>query len=278
MQLTVLIDNAEGLDPALHHEHGLSLYVEADGMRLLLDTGLSGRAMDNAAQLGIDITKVDALVLSHGHIDHTGGLQAFLRQNASARVYLSAEVRGCSYSSDRRGHWHDLSPRASLFDGYAHRLCWIGEECVALTSFVHIVRCRDYGKGRPSGNKYLHVGERMALQPYEACDELALAVTVSSGIVVMSPCSHNGLLNIIESCAQALGARRVTAFVGGLHLLDEETSADHVDQIARAVAAEHPGLSILTGHCTGSKACQTLREVLGTRVTVFRTGDVFDLK
>ena len=79
MTVSILIDNQAATDKSLQHEHGLSIYFEADGRRIMLDTGLTGAAMSNAKAMGIDVSTIDSLILSHGHVDHTGGLESFLQ-------------------------------------------------------------------------------------------------------------------------------------------------------------------------------------------------------
>ena len=79
MTVSILIDNQAAADESLQHEHGLSIYFEADGKRIMLDTGLTGAAISNAPAMGIDVSKIDTLILSHGHVDHTGGLESFLQ-------------------------------------------------------------------------------------------------------------------------------------------------------------------------------------------------------
>lgn len=76
VNITTLIENSPGEHHALHAEHGLSFFIEKDDHKFLFDTGQSGRIIENAAQLRIDLTSIEYVVLSHGHYDHTGGLQA----------------------------------------------------------------------------------------------------------------------------------------------------------------------------------------------------------
>ena len=109
MKITVLIDNRCSRAD-LVAEHGLSLFIETDAHRILVDTGLSGKAFDNAEKLGIDIQTVDYLVLSHGHIDHTGGLRRFVEVNHTARIVASCLVPRYQYFSNRGGKLHSLSP------------------------------------------------------------------------------------------------------------------------------------------------------------------------
>lgn len=274
MKLVVLIDNTPSADAGLSSEHGLSLYFETGGRKYLLDVGLTGKAMCNAERLSVDIREVDALFLSHGHVDHTGGLAEFLRFNQKARIYASRKMVRYSYSSNRRGKEHDLSPDKHLLDEYGDRFVWLTGD-MKVSDTIRLVFCQKHDWCCPAGNRYLHLEALAGQLPYTADDELAVRIDEGQGEVILSPCSHNGMLNILEAFVSVHEGNTKVAFVGGLHLLDEESANDHVDDIAGVVRDKYPELRILTGHCTGAAACRKLKEYLGERLTVFRTGDTY---
>ena len=98
MRIVTLIENTVGSKP-LKCEHGLSIYVETRKHKLLLDTGRSGAAIDNAKALGVDIKNVDTVILSHGHYDHTGGVMRFALENPKAKIYMQKSGGKDYYSS-----------------------------------------------------------------------------------------------------------------------------------------------------------------------------------
>ncbi|MEG0321279.1 MAG: MBL fold metallo-hydrolase, partial [Oscillospiraceae bacterium] len=95
MKLTVLMENAPA--GAFAHEHGLSIHMEYNGKNYLLDAGSSGKFAENATALKIDLSKVDAAVLSHGHYDHGDGLGGFFAENKTAPVYLRPDALNPQY-------------------------------------------------------------------------------------------------------------------------------------------------------------------------------------
>lgn len=97
MHVVTLMENTVCRDD-LACEHGLSLYIEARGKKILFDAGQSGAFADNARKLGIDLAQVDFAVLSHGHYDHGGGFRRFLEINQTAPVYLRREAFGDHYN------------------------------------------------------------------------------------------------------------------------------------------------------------------------------------
>ena len=98
--------------------HGLSLYLETHDHRLLMDTGSTGAFADNAEALGIDLTRVDTVVLSHGHYDHAGGLLRFAALNPGAPIYLQAGADGDFYHGDRYIGIDDIGANGSPRMGF----------------------------------------------------------------------------------------------------------------------------------------------------------------
>lgn len=277
MKIRILIDNAAGAE-SLVAEHGLSLLVETeDGKKILIDTGLTGRALDNAVLLGVDVGEVDSLVLSHGHSDHTGGLGRFVEMNERAKVYASRRVGEYAYWSVRGGKRHCLSPNAEVMRLCADRMCWIDED-VEIEDGVHLVFCRVHKGRKPVGGRYLSVIHEGVEAAYEADDEVAVAVRSREGLVIVSPCSHSGLLNIVDSCVEATGENRVRMYVGGLHLLDEMAEEDNVRGLAEEIVARYGDMDLYTSHCTGKAAQQVLGSVLGEKFHKFCTGDVIEVE
>ena len=101
MKITVLMENTSKDPERLAAEHGLSLYIETEKHRILADTGASDLTWDNAEKLGVDISSVDTVVISHGHYDHAGGLMGFARRNPDADIYMQRSAGGNFCHGDR---------------------------------------------------------------------------------------------------------------------------------------------------------------------------------
>ena len=100
MKIICLSENTEGAS-GCEAEHGLSLYIETEKHRLLLDTGASDLFAKNAEKLGIDLTAVDTVILSHGHYDHSGGIMTFAEINPNAPIYMRSNAGGEYYHGER---------------------------------------------------------------------------------------------------------------------------------------------------------------------------------
>ncbi len=265
MQLTVLIDNKPSASGTLHSEHGLSMHFNYGGRSFLVDTGATPLFAENAAALGIEIADVDFLILSHAHVDHTGGLRTFLERNSKAKVYLSQNILGNSYYSTRRGAKRDISPDHSLFEQYSERFFPVSGSTSLCEGVVVISDIKSLHK-KPAANATLLKNDAHD----DFSHEMFVTVDTPQGKVLLSPCSHMGAMNIMDSVDGTL-----SHFVGGLHLLDsdERFSFESEEELrAIATAFKEKGIHLHTGHCTGENAKRIFLQQLGGLYSEFYTG------
>jgi len=181
-------------------EHGLSLYIEHEGNRILFDTGQSDRFLRNAELLGIDISRVDTLVLSHGHYDHAGGLEHFCRANSGARIFAKRGVFNKKFNRD--GRFIGIPYNSSLFGGRLTEL----DARTEIAPGVHIVTDIPLANSWDTHFENLLVradpsDEALGADTFE--DEQFLAIELPGGLAVISGCSHRGITNILESAQRA---------------------------------------------------------------------------
>jgi 7,8-dihydropterin-6-yl-methyl-4-(beta-D-ribofuranosyl)aminobenzene 5'-phosphate synthase len=247
-------------------EHGLSIYIEDKSARYLLDTGASDLWAHNARLLGIPIENIDHLILSHGHIDHTGGLPAFISLNQRARIIASEKITEYQYYSHRHPEIVDLTPPENVINTYRSRFLFIRED-YRLNDHIKLVFTKQRPYPVPEGNRFLTVDKGAGEKPYTADDEIAMAIENNGALTIISSCSHGGILNIIRSCVLSTGISRVTAFIGGLHLIDlEPEKRDDVKAIADTLKRNYPDIDLYIGHCTGKTAYHELKKALGNQV------------
>lgn len=280
MEATILIDN-HGDESRFTCEWGLSIAVEYDGHRFLLDTGSTGAFVKNADVLGIDLNRIDDAVLSHPHYDHADGLEAFFSRNDHAPVWLRACCRevGESCYSFRREKKEDgtteeklcyIGMKKGVLDRYAQRFCYVdGRKEIYPGVWLLPHAPRDYTKISARSRLYIRQPDGR-LVPDSFGHEQDLVFETDGGLVIFNSCSHTGVKNILEEVRAAFPGKPVRALVGGLHLFrlhDEETM-----QIADYIKTADVG-QILTGHCTGGHACRLLQRELGEKVRMFETGE-----
>ena len=264
MKLCVLIDNAPGVQDELVAEHGLSIWMELGGEKWLIDTGLSDAFALNASRLGIDIAEVDYLVLSHGHIDHCGGLEKFLSLNNKAKIYLSANIGNNHYYSTRHGSKRDISLIHLLIEKHRQRFIFVDKN-TTVKNCVKIATSFPNNSSKPLANNTLLANDNLDNFNHE----ITVEIMTKNGIVIVSPCSHNGVINTIEGCKNGLN---VSHYIGGTHLVDGHESDKDLQQLATTIKCRYPQLSLISGHCTGEVAKKVFHEVLNDKFIEFYTG------
>lgn len=254
MRIAILIDNCPSIDnPCLKCEHGLSVYADCGDVSFLCDMGLTAGYRENALLMGVDLQSVDFAVVSHGHNDHTGGLEDFLHSYANVPVYLSGDVMVHRYYSTRHGAKRDISTQQSLVTDFNSRLLTINESR-RVSENIAIVKCECNYYSVPQGNRFLMKDDGRD----DFSHELSIAVKTDAGLVIISSCSHCGVMNIIESCRQFTKEDRVVAFIGGLHFVDGDWTDDEVAQFVDDIEHYTPETKFYVGHCTGDKAKRLL--------------------
>ncbi len=213
MKLTVLTDNNTFIDLYLLGEPAASYYIEDEGEKILLDTGYSDVYLRNAKELGISLEELDAVVISHGHDDHTRGLKWFPRTDGSCRLIAHPDAfdpkanRGLSTGSPFTAE--ELATRFDLTLSrdpvrVSGNITFLGE----------IPRVTDF-EGRPVGKRFYR-GEWI---PDALLDDSALVYEGKEGIYIITGCSHSGICNIILRAKELFGGRKIMGVIGGFHLL-----------------------------------------------------------
>ena len=274
MKVQVLIDNIEGYccSRKLFGEWGLSVYVEFEGKRYLLDTGASHLFAKNAGVMGVDLTKVDIGILSHAHYDHANGLAKFFALNKTAPFYLRKGVAENCY------HAHKLFGRLTYHEYIGIHKGWLkrfadriryAEGDMQIAPNVYLVPHKTAGLESIGERAHLSVKEN-GMYRYDSFDhEQSLVFDTPQGLFIMNSCSHAGADNIVKEIEMTFPDKRIYAILGGFHLFR------YKDADVRAFAERLRELDvqkIYTGHCTGDRAYAILREILGERVQQLRCG------
>lgn len=274
MKIVTLIEDSKHANSALLSEHGLCLYFEHGGQRILFDTGASDRFIYNATLIGLDLVKVDICVLSHPHAGHAGGLGFFLNINRNARVYLKQAARGDFYTKHPRGNVRSgIDP--VFFQRNEQRLSFLeGDTEIADGVFAASI---DQHRRLPQYTSQMLEKRDGAFVKDALAHELFVAVKTGDGAVVLTGCAHHGVLNVLMTARKKFG--RIAGVAGGFHLGGTKHNAKREpDSEVYAIIKflqEHGIKKVYTGHCTGEKAMEKLN--LLARVKKMRTGDILEL-
>ncbi|HOX39695.1 MAG TPA: MBL fold metallo-hydrolase [Candidatus Brocadiia bacterium] len=257
LRITVLIENKSS-GPGLKAEHGLSMWVETGGFRFLFDTGQSSAFISNAAQLGIKVADADAVAISHGHYDHTGGLGALLKAFKPPAFHLHPNARRERYI--RMGdppHKSIGMPSHSL-----EEIGRVGIKAQWTTAPTRLTEKIGLTGPVPRLTDFEDVGGPFFMDaacgiPDDICDDQAAWVETEDGIVVLLGCAHSGVVNTLDYVSGILGERRIKAVIGGMHLLlaDERRLRETISALRRYKV----GL-LAPCHCTGDHAIAYIRE------------------
>jgi 7,8-dihydropterin-6-yl-methyl-4-(beta-D-ribofuranosyl)aminobenzene 5'-phosphate synthase len=256
LQITVLADNCVAA-PSLLAEHGLSMLIEADDQRILFDTGQGRVLRDNLATLGIALAPLDAIVLSHGHYDHTGGLSAALGETSARAIFVHPAAMTRKFAKRERPPYRSIGMPATsreALNGLQERLVWTR----AATEVVPGVWCTGEiprtQKNETSAQSFFLDEE--GHEPDPLLDDQALFVETIRGLVIVAGCAHAGVVNTVNHVCKLAGRNEIHALIGGLHL--GRVSHKQLEETGSALGRLNFRI-LAPCHCTGMSAHAYLR-------------------
>lgn len=281
MKVTTLIENNPARnDKRLTAEWGLSLHITFNNLNILFDTGSSGSFANNAEILSVNISSVDVAVLSHHHFDHGGGLRRFFELNSSANLYLGEEPQGDCIVKKVFGEKY-IGLDKTLRSDFADRFVTIDKVTEILPDVFIIPRI--FGNyPRPQGNRRIFLKKDGQLTLDNFRHEIVMAIIEDNKLIIFTGCSHNGILNMVDAVSREFAGIPVGAVIGGFHLVAAPPfgfiagNRHGVEDLARTML-DYPIEMTYTGHCTGRKAFNILRKVMGGQLADIRTGFCFEI-
>lgn len=273
ISVTVLVENSVSKH-GLKAEHGLSFLIRTPQSQILFDTGQTDIFADNASRLSVDLHRTDAIVLSHGHYDHTGGLKKAMEMAPGAKVFFHPAAMNARFSSRNPSEIKSIGiPPAcsSILSGSKSsavetvRPTEIADG-VWTTGEIPIVRKDEVPETVFFLNKSCTIPD-----PIE--DDQALYFHTDKGVVLLLGCAHSGLINTLEYVKSLTGRKTIHAVFGGMHLLNSDHS-----RISRLTAAllKYKIKMIGPAHCTGLSSTVRIWNDLPNLCVPCMTGSVFE--
>ena len=273
LRITLLVENTTP-GRGLLGEHGLAVHIQDREESLLFDTGQSGSALlANAKALGVDLGRVPALVLSHGHYDHTGGVRAFLSVARDVDVFLHADALAPSYNC-KRGQ----PPRAiGIPDDCAAALQRASCQLICSPDAASITKRVSTTGHVPRKTDFEDVGGPFFLDPNGSVpdsieSDQALWIRSDEGPIVVLGCAHAGVVNTLNHVAALSGENRIYAVIGGMHL--GQASVERLQATAKVL--RQYGVRLLSPcHCTGNMAKEFLAQEFASEYVPCCVGSFF---
>ena len=270
IKINVLLEN-NSIDPQYKTKHGLSLLINFNGDNILLDVGPDNNFAKNAKIKNINLKDVHYLFLSHNHYDHTGGIKKFIKMNNTANIYLMDNI-------DRKYYKKFLCfykyIGIKLSKGNKPRITQVTEDLIIDNKiyFIHNISS-EYEK--PIYNKKLFKKDNNKIVHDTFDHEGILVLEDNNELVIFNSCSHNGILNAIETVKVKIPNKKIRSYVGGLHLFNppKDNSDEYFNYLDGLIKElKDMDIAIYTGHCTGRLAINYMKEKLKNKIQEINTG------
>ncbi|MFF5994940.1 MBL fold metallo-hydrolase [Lysinibacillus sp. KU-BSD001] len=273
MKITAILENTK------HHQqfiakHGLSLYIETKQANIICDLGPDDSYLKNAQLLNIDLHQADAVVISHGHSDHIGGLNYLNKVNQHAPIYLSPHALDPHWLK-LGPYYHQVGATPAVNHAYSHRMKFVNAD-MEIAEGVHIMHLQP----TDAYTKNLYKGEEKALDDFN--HEIMLVIESEKGLVLFSGCSHHGIVHMTKTVLNKFPNKQIAAIIGGFHLIGLPIINTLGKTKEEIIAMGHtlnelPITRIYSCHCTGPKGYTILQTILKEKLDCLLTGKTIEI-
>jgi len=276
MKIITLLENGK-LDSDLVAKHGLSLYIETNGNKILFDTGPKKHFIKNANKLNVSIEDIDYAVISHGHFDHGGGLKYFLELNKKANVYTSKYAFNKFYTKLFFKFYYYVGLKTKLKQNNRVKLV---DDTIKLNENIYILTDINKTGFIPKLNEKLHKKENGLYKEDDFNHEIVLVIKEDEKIIMFTGCSHSGITNMIDRVKKLFPNENLIAVIGGMHLYNPVTKKyepkENIDALGESLKT-YKETTFYTCHCTGEKGLNILKDNLDDKIIGLKTGSIIEI-
>lgn len=268
LKITTLVENTAG-GKALLAEHGFSLWIEYGDKKILFDTGQGYVLKNNADQLSINLEDADAIILSHGHYDHTGGMGKINKIN-TIKIFTHKDSLQPKFSKHRDGSIHEIGMKPLNGNNLNYQF---NDRPVELYKGFHLTgtipRNNDF---ETTGGQFF--SDKECRNVDNLLDDQTAFVETPTGLVVILGCAHSGIINTLEYISKLTGSRSIHTLVGGMHL--GAATKDRMDKTIAGLKRfniQH----LYPAHCTGFKASARILQEFPGNFRLLKTGTIIEI-
>lgn len=273
MKITNLLDNKTS-NEKLNAAHGLSILIETTNHKILFDLGPNEYYKKNAKKLGISLSDIDYLVISHGHNDHGTGIKKFMKKNPDTDVFISSHAFESHVKRSGRSV-EDIgigkAPKSSQLHLIDYEKIKISDKIVVLDKVI-------YQKPVISDSQLMVYDNGQYIEDHFD-HEIYLVVTEGTNHVLFTGCSHKGIDNIITQVEESL-KHKITHVVGGLHLSHYNSfnlrQTEYIHELGQFFT-DQKNIMVYACHCTGDDAFYELKQKMKADLQLLKTGTIIEI-
>ncbi|GIM29087.1 MBL fold hydrolase [Clostridium polyendosporum] len=275
VKITTLIENDVKDKSVLNNEHGLSFYIQVDDINIIFDTGQSGKFIENANKLNIDLKQTNYVVLSHGHYDHSGGFTRLVKEIGNSFELITGEkFFNCKYKCDGIYYKYigNNFEKKYLKDSKISAK-YINQDIFNISDNIQVFSNFERKTGFEKVNNKFYIKVDNNYETDDFSDEIVLTIQLKEGLLVILGCSHIGVVNILETLIQRTGMP-IYGIIGGTHLVEaDDLRLNETINYLKEKDIKLIGVS----HCTGEKAIEKLKYEFKDKFLNVTTGQTIEI-
>ena len=279
MKITAIIENEKkDKKSKIKQKHGLSFYTEFHGKKIMVDLGSDSLFIKNSEKLGINVKEIDILIISHAHIDHGGGLKWFLKINKKARIYLHEKSKEKYYTKVFNFIPFYIGLDHKILRKNQNRIIYINKnEEILKDLFLEVQFKKTHELAKSNRSLFRRENKHFTNDDFK--HEICILFKESDGLIIISPCSHSGINNILENISIRYN-NRIKVVIGGFHLYNpiskKSETTEFINNFAKTLKP-YQDTEFYTCHCTGRNNYLKLKENMKDKIKEINVGETITI-